>query len=81
MDFKYFIISLAEKQTIIDKFTNLSSKFVHIPAIDTRSFSCKNDIIETNFNLDLNHPANINSAYYFNKCKGALGCYLSHYTF
>jgi GR25 family glycosyltransferase involved in LPS biosynthesis len=80
MNFKYFIISLAEKQTIIDKFTSLSSKFVHIPAIDTRLFDCKDDIIETNFNLDLN-PANINSAYYFNKCKGALGCYLSHYTF
>ena len=26
MNFKYFIISLAEKQTIIDKFTSLSSK-------------------------------------------------------
>ena len=71
-----FLINLESKQDRWNRFSNLNLGIERINAVDTRNSS---DDYE-NFGLGLNPPDKM-SKLYFSRSKGALGCYLSHYTF
>ena len=71
-NFKYFYnISYEKNKQLLINFKGYKRLYTYL--LFTRLFDCKDDIVQTNFNLDLN--ANINSAYYLTNA-GALGCYL-----
>jgi len=73
---KIYVVNLDDKIHRWKLFEDLNDeRFVRFKAIDSR----ENPHINNDFNLTLN-PTNSNNDFYFSQSKGAIGCYLSHYS-
>lgn len=72
---KIFVINLPDRLSRWKAFENLDSRINRFEAIDSR----ENPYIFKNFGLKLN-PVGVNQEVYFSQSKGAVGCYLSHFS-
>lgn len=75
-DLATYIINLDDRSHRWDRFDDRDLGIKRIAAVDTR----KDPDIAKKFGLSVKPPDKLTKLY-FNKCPGAVGCYLSHYLF